>query len=182
MEIELNTLCDKELVELTLSGELRAYDALTARHIHALREYLGRRITQRGIREEIIQDCFIKAYLNLTQYKVELAFGCWLFAIARNCHIDYLRRTRSTDLPIEQYDKPCGAMNPEQRIISDQNSLHIERVMERLPESYSRIVRLRFWDELSYEEIATTLDMPLGTVKTHIHRARTMLMQMLSNF
>lgn len=172
---DFNDLDDNSLVELSLKGEPRAYDILFTRYRRPLGAMLQGRVNNKLLREDIIQDSFIKAYFNLDKFDPQYTFGQWIFTIARNLHIDHTRRQRTAALPLDDVNTPCQAPNPEQRIIWTQNGLHLERILASMPENYQQVLRLRFWDGLSYEEIAATLNMPMGTIKTQIHRARTSL-------
>ncbi len=175
-EATLSQLSDQRLVEMSLHDRQGAYQELIERYRAALETMLS----GRGVQdiEDIMQESFIKAYLNLGQYNPSYSFGQWICGIARNLHIDRHRRshTLTTMVQIEDVNAASEGLNPEQKIITMQSSAIIERRLSLLPTNYQRVLRLRFWDELSYEEIADKLHLPLGTVKTQIHRGRVMLL------
>ena len=102
-------------------------------------------------------------------------------AIARNTFIDYVRK-RQDDLPIdEKFSSPASnTPTPEESVINSQQRHQIELCIARLPENYRRLIRMRFFDEYSYEEIAAKLTLPLGTVKTQIHRAREQMCKLIA--
>lgn len=172
---EFIIMTDQKLVEAVLGGVTVAYDVLCKRYEPALVSMLS----GRGVVEcdDIVQESFIKAYLNLDKYDPKYTFGQWIFAIAKNLHIDGIRKQKGTKVDIDEIVTFCGSMNPEQSIISRQNRDQMERRLDRLPAGYKVIVELRFLDELSYEEIASKLNIPIGTVKTKIHRARALLVK-----
>lgn len=172
----LTNLDDATLVEMALTQTAGAYDILMRRYHNMLTQMLSRR----GVTNiaDIIQDSFVKAYLNLEKFNPQYPFGAWITTIARNLHVDHTRRQKtSPSLSLEDVNTPDGAPTPEQSIIKSQNLAQLELTISKLPMNYQTILRLRFWDDLSYEEIADTLEMPLGTVKTQIHRARTQLLK-----
>jgi len=127
-----------------------------------------------------LQETFIKVYMNLHRYSPEYTFGQWLYTIARNTFIDYVRK-RQDDLPIdEKFSSPASnTPTPEESVINSQQRHQIELCIARLPENYRRLIRMRFFDEYSYEEIAVKLSLPLGTVKTQIHRARERMCRLI---
>lgn len=176
MAISYSILTDQQLVAMALQRKAGAYDELVGRYQTLLESMLS----NRGVSDpqDIVQDSFVKAYLNLSQYNSEYSFGQWITAIARNIHIDITRRKRdnTSSLPLENLNTPCGAPNPEQTIILEQSEDLLNRQLEMLPKNYKTILKLRFWEDMSYEEIAEKLAMPLGTVKTQIHRGRHLLL------
>ena len=108
--------------------------------------------------------------------------GQWVYTIARNTFIDFVRR-RQDDLSIdERFTAPASSSpTPEERFINLQQRTQIEGYLERLSPRYRQLIVLRFFDELSYEEIAAKLSLPLGTVKTQIHRAREQMCRFIQN-
>ena len=130
--------------------------------------------------DDLLQETFIKVYMNLHRYSPEYTFGQWLYTIARNTFIDYVRK-RQDDLPIdEKFSSPASnTPTPEESVINSQQRHQIELCIARLPENYRRLIRMRFFDEYSYEEIAVKLSLPLGTVKTQIHRARERMCRLI---
>ncbi|MFI3295579.1 MAG: sigma-70 family RNA polymerase sigma factor [Rikenellaceae bacterium] len=174
---ECGAVSDQRLVERSCLGDQHAYQELMERYRIPLENMLvGRGVVDI---EDIMQESFIKAYLNLGQYNSQYSFGQWICGIARNLHIDRHRKShsRSSMLQIEEVNTPSESLNPEQTIITRQSSALLERRLSLMPENYRRVLRLRFWEDLSYEEISRKLAIPLGTVKTQIHRGRVMLLE-----
>ena len=176
---------DKQLVELVLAGDNHAFEHLFTRY----REAIGRLFTQRlgptsastADADDLLQETFIKVFINLHRYSAEYTFGQWLYTIARNTFIDYMRR-RSDDMPIDDHflSPISTAPTPEESVINLQQRSQIEHYLKRLSPRYRRLFELRFYDECSYEEIAKKLDLPLGTVKTGIHRMRERMCRLIA--
>ncbi len=186
MEIEKYIiLSDAQLVTFALDGDTVAFETLFKRYREEIYGIcLQRTMGNRGDADDLVQETFVKVYLNLAKYDPKFTFGQWIYTIARNTFIDYVRRKRD-DVPIESLGggapsvAPVFDETPDQRIIREQHSLQLERCMAALPEKYRQMAQMRFIDELSYEEIALKLDLPLGTVKTQIHRARERLCRLI---
>ena len=155
--------------------------------------FLMMRMTNSAIdAEDLTIEAFGKAFKRLEQYTPDYAFSTWLFRIAANNCIDFIRRKRrvplnqSSDLELDygsNYARrtPSSGLDPEENIINDQKIKMMHAVVERLKPHYRHLVELRYFDELSYEEIAQQLHLPLGTVKAQLFRAREMLFQILKN-
>ena len=167
---------DRRLAELVLAGDDTAFEYLFDRYRDAIRRLLVQRLGPASDVDDLLQETFIKVYLNLHRYDPEYTFGQWVYTIARNTFIDFVRR-RQEDLPIDERfaSPPSLAPTPEEKVIHLQQRSQIESYLERMSPRYRQLIRLRFFDELSYEEIAAKLVLPLGTVKTQIHRAREQL-------
>ena len=175
---------DGELIERAMAGDNMAYDTLFGRYRQSLLSMLQQKCQGGDQAEDILQETFVKAYLNLDRYDPGYTFGQWIYTIARNLFIDYTRKKRDNYLSLDspyELNTPSDTLTPEERIISNQNSSQLDKILEELPERYRKMVELRFWGELSYEEIAEKLGMPIGTVKTQIHRARARLTEMIAN-
>jgi len=151
----------------------------------ALARHVQRMVRRQGDVEDLVQECFIKAFSALTSYSSSFAFSTWLYRIATNHTIDFLRkkklRTMSIDQPIltkdgeVEFELPDSSYRPDRHIVEDQRNALIREAIEQLPEKYHRVIVMRHQQEKSYEEIAAELDLPLGTVKAHIFRARGLL-------
>ena len=184
---------DRALVEQALGGDQRAYTRLVQKYEGALTRHVGRLVggAMRAGREveDLVQEAFAKAFKSLASYSPDYAFSTWLYRIATNHSIDYLRRrklrTTSIDQPIQTRDGelkmelPDQTYRPDRHIEEDQQRVLIEEAIAELPEKYHRVIVMRHQQDMSYEEIATALDLPLGTVKAHIFRARARLYQHL---
>ncbi|MDE5963527.1 MAG: sigma-70 family RNA polymerase sigma factor, partial [Alistipes sp.] len=155
---------DRRLVELALEDDDTAFEYLFDRYRDAIRRLLLQRSGNASDADDLLQETFIKVYINLHRYSPEYTFGQWVYTIARNTFIDFVRR-RQDDLSIdERFTAPASSNpTPEERFISLQQRTQIEGYLERLSPRYRQLIVLRFFDELSYEEIADKLALPLGT-------------------
>jgi len=139
--------------------------------------------------EDLTIEAFGKAFKNLTQYTPDFAFSTWLFKIATNNCIDFLRKKSKVDPAIsidrddEQYHATTqiatSSLNPEETFIKDQKIELMREVVQRLKPHYRILIELRYFKEYSYEEIVDELDLPLGTVKAQLFRAREKLYTLL---
>ena len=136
--------------------------------------------------EDLTIEAFAKAFKNLHRFKKDYTFSTWLFRIATNNSIDFIRKKKleTTSLDTSYTDDNGEAvsmdvqdkgLNPQEVAIKSQKIELIQMFVTKLPAKYQRLVRLRYFDELSYEEIAEELEAPLGTVKAQLHRARELL-------
>ena len=173
---------DRRLVELALEDDDTAFEYLFDRYRDAIRRLLVQRSGNASDADDLLQETFIKVYINLNRYRPDYTFGQWIYTIARNTFIDYVRR-RQEDMPLDDrfFAPVSSAPTPEESVINLQRRSQIEYYLSQLPPRYRRLVVLRFFDGLSYEEIAARLDLPLGTVKTQIHRARGRMCRMIKN-
>lgn len=171
---------DRQLARLVLGGDTAAFEYLFDRYRDAIHRLFLQRTGNAEDADDLLQETFIKVYMNLHRYSPEYTFGQWLYTIARNTFIDYVRK-RQDDLPIdEKFSSPASnTPTPEESVINSQQRHQIELCIVRLPENYRRLIRMRFFDEYSYEEIAVKLSLPLGTVKTQIHRARERMCRLI---
>lgn len=164
---------DKQLVTLSLSGDDVAFEYLFNRYSDAIRRLFLHRSTSAEDTEDLLQETFIKVYINLHKYSPNYTFGQWVYTIARNTHIDF-ERCRQENLSIdEKFSSPAASTpSPEDTLINSQQRSQIEHYIQCLPEQYRSLFKMRFLEDYSYDEIAEKLQLPMGTVKTRIHRAR----------
>lgn len=176
---------DRELVERALKGNEAAYRALMEKYQNALYHHINRMVRGKQEVDDLVQESFIKAFSALTSYSSQYAFSTWLYKIATNHTIDYLRKkklqTFSIDKPMStkdgelEYELPDTTYRPDRHIVADQRRTLIQEAIDALPPKYHRVIVLRHQQEKTYDEIARELDLPLGTVKAHIFRARELL-------
>ena len=142
--------------------------------------------------EDLTIEAFTKAFKNLYKFKKDYTFSTWLFRIATNNSIDFIRKKKLDTMSLDtSYQDESGAsmtidvkdknLNPQEEAIKSQKIEYIQLFVTKLPAKYQRLVRLRYFNELSYEEIAKELDAPLGTVKAQLHRARELLYDLIRN-
>lgn len=183
MEIEKYIVStDSGLVDMVLAGDSYAFEHLFNRYGDALRLlYLKRTGGNADDTNDLIQEIFVKAFLKLSSYDRRYAFGQWIYTIARNTFIDFVRRHRD-DFSIDDNSRgdhigqPVSQTpSPEEDVIRSQQRTLLEQQLQLMTPKYRKLIELRFYKDLSYEEISERLGLPLGTVKTQIHRARTQL-------
>ncbi len=172
-----------------LESDQAAYVELMDKYRNALTRHIQRMVRQQGEVDDLVQECFIKAFAALKSYSADYAFSTWLYKIATNHTIDFLRKkklsTMSIDRPIQtkdgevEYELPDTSYRPDKHIVEDERRLLIQDAINQLPPKYNRVIVMRHQQEKSYEEIAQELDLPLGTVKAHIFRARALLYKYL---
>ncbi len=173
---------DSRLITLAAKGDQQAFEHLYTRYHEAIARLFEIRLG--GDNEavaDLVQETFIKVYLHLESYSDEFTFGQWVYTIARNTLVDYLRR-RTDDISIDRatVKAPIATTpTPEESVIQSQRRAHFEDSLAELTEDYRRIIELRFIDEYSYEEIAERLDRPINTVKTQIRRAKAAVCKMI---
>jgi RNA polymerase sigma factor (sigma-70 family) len=180
---------DSRLIHAALNGEKRAYRRLMEKYHDAIYSFIYRMVHEKHQVEDLTQEAFIKAFGSLGSFNEEFAFSTWLYKIATNNSIDYIRRrklqTYSIDKPIESkdsnyaYELPDDSYEADGELISDQRAALLMKAIQDLPEKYRNVIHLRHVEEKSYEEIAEKLRLPLGTVKAHIFRARELLYKAL---
>lgn len=181
MEIEQYIIeSDAGLVRLVLDGDNTAFEYLFNRYRDSIYKYYIQRLSGGEDIDDLLQEIFIKVFINMERYDEQYTFGQWIYAIARNTFIDFVRRRRDNisidSLPAAVSLSPTGtAQSPEEKIIGMQQRAQIEHHLHKLSAQYRKLIELRFFKEYSYEEIASELALPLGTVKTQIHRARAQL-------
>ncbi len=176
---------DRALVEQALSGRESAYSEIVGKYQNALVRHVRRMVRTTDDVEDLVQECFIKAFSALASYSSEYAFSTWLYKIATNHTIDYLRKkklpTMSIDKPISakdgevEFELPDVTYRPDKHIVEDERRAVLKEAIDSLPPKYHKVIVMRHQQEKSYEEIAAELDLPLGTVKAHIFRARALL-------
>ncbi|MBL7998566.1 MAG: sigma-70 family RNA polymerase sigma factor [Candidatus Kapabacteria bacterium] len=174
-----------------LAGNTNAFAILQKKYNRQITSLLRRMVREPDDVADLVQETFIKAYRALATFQCEHSFEKWLYKIASNNCIDYLRRKRFQMVSI---DKPIGtgdggeiymeipdphSPQPDAGMLGSERSAIIREAFNSLPEKYQEVIRMRHEEELEYNEIAEKLDLPLGTVKAHIFRARQMMYKKL---
>ena len=182
---------DYELVLKALEGDEKAFTRLLSRYKDAIYFMLLKMVNNRNDAEDLTLEAFGKAFRNLHQYSPTYAFSTWLFKIASNNCIDFLRRKKGNYIHIENNSDPSENpeavrlrskdLNPEEKLIRQQKAILLHHIVRRLKPRYRILVELRYFREFSYEEIARELNLPLGTVKAQLFRAREMLFQLIDH-
>lgn len=182
---------DLSLVKAALSGDQQAYQQLVDKYRNPLYFHILKLVRNRDVVDDLVQETFLKAFDCLQSYNKDYAFSTWLYRIATNHSIDYLRKKKLSTLSIDEPVKGKeGEMKMEltdedsytdREIIRKQRRAMIRDAIESLPEKYRIVIRMRHMEEMSYEEIAEELNLPLGTIKAHIFRAREFLNKALKD-
>lgn len=182
---------DLELVKRCIDKQdPRAYKKLMSRYKDSIFFMVLKMVRDRNDAEDITLESFGKAFNKLDKYDTKYAFSTWLFKIATNNCIDFIRKKRlqtvSLDKPMEndkgddlQIDFESEGLDPEEKFIKKQRAVSVRGTIEKLDEKYRHLIKLRYYQELSYEEIAQELDIPLGTVKAQLFRAKELLSKLL---
>ncbi len=197
MEIASNTLSakaqeDYKMVCRALQGDRKAFSILMSSYHETLYYMLLRMTNSIEDAEDMTLEAFSKAFKNLHQYSPQFAFSTWLFRIATNNCVDYIRKKKKNLLYSSPQSEhiintpttlpstlPCDNPDPEESLIENQKSLLLRELVEKLNPRYRLLVEMHYFQELSYEEIALQINQPLGTIKIQLHRARNLLLEIL---
>ena len=142
--------------------------------------------------EDLTIEAFAKAFKNLHKFKKDYTFSTWLFRIATNNSIDFIRKKKLETYSLNagysddssdtvNIDVEDNNLRPDEETMRDQKIELVRMFVTKLPPKYQRLVRLRYFDELSYEEIAQEIEAPLGTVKAQLHRARELMYELVKD-
>jgi RNA polymerase sigma-70 factor (ECF subfamily) len=182
---------DEALVAAFVGGDRAAFERLVQRHSHGVYNFIYRMVGNRADAEDIAQDVFVQVFRSLPKTRTDLPFRPWLYVVARNKCLDFLKRKRpllfaDTAGPDDEGDD-LAARVPDTEPLPDElvERADLQRVLqeaiEALPPKYRQVVALRYGAELGFAEIGETLALPENTVKTHFHRAKALLRARLSN-
>ena len=180
---------DFQLVQAARSGKQLAYADLMDRYRDSIYYMMLKMVKNPDDADDLTIEAFGKAFNRLPQYSPSFAFSTWLFKIASNNCIDFIRKKRikvtSMDTGVRtdngdvmKIDAKSNTLNPEETYMQDQRVVHMRLLVSKLKPKYRDLVEMRYFKELSYEEIATELKLPLGTVKAQLFRARDFLSSM----
>jgi RNA polymerase sigma factor (sigma-70 family) len=183
---------DSVLIQRALAGDQRAFLRIRQKYQEPLSRLIVRIVRNKQAEvDDLTQEAFIKAFTSLASFNHEYAFSTWLYKIATNNAIDYIRKrklqTFSIDKPLESeesdysFEIPDTDPVPDQKLMASQRKKMLDDAMNSLPPKYRMVMMMRHVDEKEYQEIAKTLKLPLGTVKAHIFRAREMLYKQLKD-
>ena len=193
--LDLQNLPDADVVVLAQKGREPAFRELIRRYERPVFSLIYRMVRDSTVAEDLAQDSFIKVLNHLDKYRPEFKFSSWLFKIANNVAIDHLRRRTvdtismdgsphamtASEVQATTIDLADQSESPLDELASRELGASIERAIAQLRPEYRNCIMLRHVEGRSYEEIAATLDLPLGTVKTYIHRARHQLREALEH-
>lgn len=184
---------DFELVRKAVEhGDQKAFAELLEQYRDPIHFLLLKMVNNREDAEDLTIETFAKAFKNLPNFRPDFAFSTWLFRIATNAGIDFLRKKKLKTLsidnafPNEEGDEvkiniKSDDANPEQELITEEKAMLLKAFIDKLKPRYRVLIELRYYKQLSYEEIAQELDMPLGTVKAQLFRARDLLYNVMKS-
>ena len=176
------SLTDLELVQRVQSGDKKSFDILVLKYQHKVIGLITRYVHDPDTAMDVAQEAFIKAYRGLKNFRGESAFYTWLYRIAINSAKNYLvsqnRRLPDTDIDAEEAEQIGGESalkeyaSPEHEMLKDEIQAAVTQAIDALPEDLRTAIILRELEGMSYEEIAVTMECPIGTVRSRIFRAR----------
>lgn len=186
-----SSLEDDKLVKAAKKGDEHAFAQIVEKYSRPLHFHILKMIKDTEQVEDLVQESFAKAFDSLKSYHTTYAFSTWLYRIATNHTIDYLRKKKLKTVSInEPVNTKTGAMKlqisddkarADRQIVRKQRASIVREAINDLPGKYKDVIYLRHMEERSYKEISDSLDLPLGTVKAHIYRAREMLYKALKD-
>lgn len=186
-------LYDFRLVELAKEGDQNAFAELMKRYNRSLYHVILKMVRNVDDAEDLTIEAFAKAFKNLDRFKQDYTFSTWLFRIATNNCIDFIRKKRNNEtfslnnlynnaeneeFSLEIADENS---NPQEETIRSQKVELMQKLVAKLPTKYRKLVTMRYFEERSYQEISEELELPIGTVKAQLHRARELLYDMVKN-
>ena len=187
-----NVSDDLALVAKAKTKDPKAFEKLMKKYHKSVYYMLLKMVNNADDSQDLTQEAFAKAFNSLDKFDSTYAFSTWLFRIATNNAIDFIRKKRVKTISL---DNPWGKdddndtysidpkdpdPDPNEEMLRDQRKEYLTIAIEKLPAKYRQLVELRYFKELSYEEVATQLELPLGTVKAQLFRARELLNEQLS--
>ncbi len=191
--LSVKAVYDYNLIRSALDlGDQKAYAELMGRYRDSVYFMLLKMVNNKDDADDLTIEAFGKAFKRLNQYTPTYAFSTWLFKIASNNCIDFIRRKKMVTYSIDRtfeneeggkmsIDIKADGLNPEEDMVKKQKVKLMHDVVDKLKPRYRVLVELRYFDELSYEEIAEKLELPIGTVKAQLFRAREFLANIMKN-
>lgn len=184
--MSLDSLPDNTLIERARNGDRTAFDALIRKHERRAYQYAFRLTNNADEAADVVADAFVRVYVALTNFKFQSAFSTWLYRILTNCFLDIRKKEKSRSalsidsalqsddgsLEIQIEDKSPSA---DERVEAEERTQAIEDAVAQLPEYQRAMIVMYHGEDMSYEEIAEALDLPIGTVKSRLNRARLSL-------
>jgi len=175
---------DLLLVEEAKIGNEKAFASLMNRYRDSIYFMLLKMVNNPADAEDLTIEAFGKAFRNIETYTPRFAFSTWLFMIATNNCIDFIRKKQASPHTIDHGENGLARLtiniqsdmpDPEEALINDQKIAILRKIVNQLKSPYREIIELRYYKEYSYEEIASELKIPIGTVKAQLYRAKTLL-------
>lgn len=192
MDKELNhgpsksTLDDLELINQAKAKSSKAFEKLMKKYRKSVYYLILKMVHNADDAQDLTQEAFAKAFKSIERFDPQFAFSTWLFRIATNNSIDFIRKKRVTTVSMESsvenedgehyhFDVKDEGFNPNEQLTRKQRKEYLQIAIAKLPEKFQHLLELRYFQELSYEEMAELLHLPVGTVKAQLFRARELL-------
>jgi RNA polymerase sigma-70 factor (ECF subfamily) len=184
-----NAAADMELVKEARRGNEKAFARLMNRYRDSIYYMLLKMVNNQSDAEDLTIEAFGKAFRNLDSYTPKFAFSTWLFRIATNNCVDFIRKKQLSPAPYDSYQDNIDNVtiniqsdlpDPEESLINRQKIAALKDIVNQLKPRYRSLIELRYYKEYSYEEISEELKIPIGTVKAELFRAKTLLYNILT--
>lgn len=184
MEVKSHNSIDQELLTAAKNGDQKAYTALMEKYRKSVYHLILKIVKSPEDAEDLMIEAFSKAFDRLDQYSPDYAFSTWLYKITSNTCIDFLRKKSIEKISLEKEGKSLfdsisfsTHSNPEMDLIKSQRIDKLKDAVNSMDEIFSRVIALRYFKEYSYEEISEELNIPVGTIKVQLHRAKKILLE-----
>jgi len=181
---------DLKVIDRALHGDSKAYTELLTRYRDSVYYVLLRMVNNPSDAEDLTIEAFGKAFHNLPKYVPSHAFSTWLFRIATNNCIDFMRKKSQSPRPFDQDEGEEDEMEatvasdmrlPDEVMMDRETAASLNRIVKSLKPRYRRLIELRYFEDYSYEDIATELSLPIGTVKARLFRAKVLIFNMVQD-
>lgn len=192
--LSANARRDANLVVAVRTGDDKAFKQLMNCYTDVIYFMILKIVNHKPLAKELTIESFEKAYINLNQYEPRFAFSSWLFSIAHNHTIDHLRKKKLNDgyfintvlaydgLECQVQEKVSSSLdNPEEALIRVENARLVRKLVSDLKPQYRVLLEMRYFEEYSYSEIASELNLPVGTIKVQLFRSRKLLYELMKN-
>jgi RNA polymerase sigma-70 factor (ECF subfamily) len=186
----MSAIDDIVLIERAQKGDMQAFDSLVSRYETKAYQYAFRMTRNQDVAADIVSDAFVRVFNALKNFRGQSAFGTWLYRILTNCYLDRKKRDRDkATVSLDQPSGPSGEMErqieddapgPDDLAEQDARETTVQAALQKLPEYQQAMLVMFHVEMLSYEEIAAALDLPIGTVKSRLNRARVALREQLA--
>lgn len=173
----MENVSDSELVRAVQSGDIRSFEVLVRRYQRQLLSFALRFVKSQAAADDCVQEALFSLYQTIDRVDPSKSFKNYVYAIVKNEALSYLRKTNRF-VPLESIEQlDDGAGDSSELLERKERSQAVMQAINELPSAYQRILRLYYFDELSYNDISAQLSMPLNTVRTQLRRAKRLLQQ-----